>query len=460
MAPNLPTVPNFFDFQLPGIKRGGHKQIIVGLAHAHSSNFNRRRLEGHAYAPWDLLLNGMVHDMQADTFVAAQYCLDGRIAALDASVMTDAGKGTSDKQYTPDFTIIIAIPVLRSAGQPWSLDMDQDLTNWEDVSILYTKTPTLAELKRPPPRRPETLELFTDALNLLLRQAQRQLMLQVSKAFESNPDLTKVALMAVSGAWWTWRIITRAAQDELKSTVTKKTPLPGELAQKHLPVDEISDSEESDTEEEEDSEDEFLEVLAKGKQRAVPLSDRAIRPNPPVLPKYQAPKQKKLTMNDVVAWHPPAPENRGRKPKNNEKKGSTDPDEASSADKQPGTSTTTTGPEKKVKKKFPVQHYKDLGEQVMEFMNKDSNKVKEARTEEWSGVIYLGSPVSNQAMALIHGLIEDTRGSVIAQAVARVADVNDALAAAAAAAEDENDDEWEELESDEHQDNDQGEVGT
>ncbi|RDB20692.1 hypothetical protein Hypma_012305 [Hypsizygus marmoreus] len=380
---NPPAAFDGTDFQLPGIALHGDKQLIIAISHAHSLRFNRRRLEGHLYGPWDIVLNYLVTDMRPNTFVVAQYCLDGKIASLADSVITLAGKGKGNKQHTPDFTIIMTIPVQRNDDLLLSLEINADLTDWEEVYVLFSRTPTLVELKRPPTRRPKSFEVFISGVQKFLQRAQDQLMLQASKVFESQPDCKEVVLIASSGVWWQWKICTHMG---IKEKAIRQPPTHLDQPEESP---ETSEDESSEDEDDEDPDDEY--TVAKGKGPPVPTSSRTIRPRDQLNEKiYKEPKQKKITMNDLTVWNPPEPE---------------------SSDDDEGFSMTADG-----KRKYPVKYFRDLGEPFMETLVNDVEKVKEERTNVWSNIIFLGSPISNQAFYIIHEFLKEVEHVLLEKA--------------------------------------------
>ncbi|RDB20725.1 hypothetical protein Hypma_012322 [Hypsizygus marmoreus] len=395
---------NLSHFQLPGIEQYGDRQLVVSLAYGHSPRFNRRRLEGHIYGSWGNLLNALIEKIRHNTFVVAQHYHDGKtIADLTASVMTDAGRAKGEKDYIPDFTIVIAIPI-QETDFPLSLDIDADLTDWEEVYILFATTPTLVELKRPPTRRPKDLYSFRRELAHSLNEAQEQLMAQATKVFESQPKSQKVVLIAGAGVWWTWGIFTRKFVEE---------------GTDYIPLVLYGGDDNEGDEDRKDTSGDYQEA-GKGKASAVSPSDRTTREKVFIEGTYRGPPPESITDDQLTVFKPPPPGTVNRK-------------------KGKGSSSDTTAKKKKEKVKYPSQHFKTVGKDWMEQLAHDVNQLKEARTDAWSKNIFLGSPISNQALGVIHGFLEDAESLLMAEAEQWVQKENSAHQAAQNTADEQDD---------------------
>ncbi|KAF8231249.1 hypothetical protein L208DRAFT_1033016, partial [Tricholoma matsutake] len=199
------------DFELPGLTQTGPsmERWIVPTAWAYSSKCNNRRLEHPFHGVWDLIFHDLIADLGPYVFVVPQYQIDSLSngpAAPDESVATAAQPDAT--KLTPDFSIVKAHVILRPTA---TMTIDRlPFSSWNEIAAKTFIVPFIAELKRPPTRRPPSAQWFVEALSSTFRIAYRCLEDQVENAFMmQSTNVDRIIMFACVGEWWSWKIATR-----------------------------------------------------------------------------------------------------------------------------------------------------------------------------------------------------------------------------------------------------------
>lgn len=199
------------DFELPGLTQTGPsmERWIVPTAWAYSSKCNNRRLEHPFHGVWDLIFHDLIADLGPYVFVVPQYQIDSLSngpAAPDESVATAAQPDAT--KLTPDFSIVKAHVILRPTA---TMTIDRlPFSSWNEIAAKTFIVPFIAELKRPPTRRPPSAQWFVEALSSTFRNAYRCLEDQVENAFMmQSTNVDRIIMFACVGEWWSWKIATR-----------------------------------------------------------------------------------------------------------------------------------------------------------------------------------------------------------------------------------------------------------
>ena len=204
------------DFTLPGLSHRGLSSWIVAISFAYSGLWNSRRLENHFHSFWNFVLLDLVDDLAPDLIVMPQFQFDtlkDEPLAADTSISTNPQ--TEAKELTPDFSIAAFELVRRyiSDTLPTPPLFPADFNLWRDVQVRMMKIPLIAEIKRPPTRCAKSKDVFFQDLVAQMASARRDLGKQVEHAFNMQPLVNEIVLVACCGEWWSWMISTRVAQE-------------------------------------------------------------------------------------------------------------------------------------------------------------------------------------------------------------------------------------------------------
>ncbi|PPQ79144.1 hypothetical protein CVT25_002877 [Psilocybe cyanescens] len=371
------------DFVLPGSNASGHfdQSLIATIAYAYSRKWNKRRLECHCYAFWNLVLMGLVGDLEPNAVVLPQFSLhDQADPSADVSTLTMADENA--KNITPDFIIGLFKITQRGSTPPDAVLLDATLpfTKWADIEVTAMIIPLLAEIKRPPIRSATSQSEFADSLVNLLDQAKQQLVTQAEYAFQMQPEtVDAIVLLACSGEWWCWRIISRQDLQDLDTN----SDILGDLVV--FPT--VNDLNHGDPVPSEPANDPNYgdpvapEPVATNKKTRRNAS-RTAKEGKKV---YKAPPFPRLTRDDKVRWNKPG---------------------------TPGEPNAAADDVRIAARKIAVdagEHmvYHDLGPENSEKTRADPNVIY--MYIGWSNCIRFGSEVSAQNLYLIHQFISDAR---------------------------------------------------
>jgi hypothetical protein len=106
-----------------------------------------------------------------------------------------------------------------------------DTEKWENLTVTSesqtdnemfhfgVKAVMLTEIKRAPSRHQQNQHAFIHKLNLKLEEAQTQVALQAKRTWANHnaPSWPAVIVLAVSGEWWTWRIVYKQAAQGMQA---------------------------------------------------------------------------------------------------------------------------------------------------------------------------------------------------------------------------------------------------
>ncbi|KAL0958644.1 hypothetical protein HGRIS_013980 [Hohenbuehelia grisea] len=345
-----------------------NEKLQVSLAFSYSWTYNRRRLEGHTYPIWDQIFAAFAA-LDASLVHAPQfpiYTLSPKGFDPDNSFRTiadgDAEEGLPDCALLciryrlrqgadiPKYRALLRGRLSVQLGSlPWA-----ELARWDELVIEYAGIPIFAELKKFPSRTSNNRQrLLVDLSNLLDRaMAQLENYAEILFADPLRRDQDSVVLIAGAGEWYRWRVMKRS-----------ETGIP--KPEKQPPVD-IMDDEDEEEEEDENGSDAEESVLG---DKFLPAEPNNRKNKKTRRRKRNEPTKKQLKALEKTEKEKEADETRVKHWKAQRDAGGDQP--------------------------TPLRHL-DQGldaETVLDDMN---NVVPAAGL--WSGLLFLGSPASNQRM--------------------------------------------------------------
>ncbi|GLB40056.1 hypothetical protein LshimejAT787_0705660 [Lyophyllum shimeji] len=225
-------MPDQTNWQLPGLNPGlnGNRNallpLIVAIVFAYSRRANRRRLEDHFHAFWNLVLGHLIHD-EPQLMLAPQMSVyltneDDLPPGPNVSLDTVAGR---EEERRPDF-IIMGVRLLNFLEGKSTNDYPMfplDFSEWNDM-VFRTATPrAVIELKTPPPRRIDDAAEFTKSLEGRFTDAATDAQAQAMIVFERADyvNMTSLILIIAVGEWWRFRIFTRDEYEDVKQSLEK-----------------------------------------------------------------------------------------------------------------------------------------------------------------------------------------------------------------------------------------------
>lgn len=206
------NLPGDTNYELPGdlanpiALRSRHKMLQA----AYSRRLNPRLMEYIFYAPWSHLFSSLVHDIPR-IFVVPQHVI---YRERDHDPSTDSSDTISAKtkpqtnldSRTPDFGFLSA----KEAFVPTV--SNNDTPPWDEISIEFPFVCLLSEIKRPPSRSTPEPNDFTIKLEGQLFSAMSDLYAVAAIVFADKkrkyqPD--SIILIAVAGEWYKWTELSR-----------------------------------------------------------------------------------------------------------------------------------------------------------------------------------------------------------------------------------------------------------
>ncbi|KAF9258281.1 hypothetical protein L218DRAFT_1080517 [Marasmius fiardii PR-910] len=205
---------------------------LIAITFAHSYTFNPRRLEHFLYGPWSVILNKLISKHSSVLIPAPQYPIYVSSQSLPTS--NDPDKTIPDSTAVGvyvDHAVILPhlslLPQLKDSKSTGSTTLSAFLESisepvvydshewWPKVTIDTVEVPIMVELKRPPTRSPKTIGQFYRQLETLMRLATKQAMEQASCLFScfTYRNQQQVILIAGAGNWWSCRLVTRKSKD-------------------------------------------------------------------------------------------------------------------------------------------------------------------------------------------------------------------------------------------------------
>jgi hypothetical protein len=258
--------------------------LIVPTAWAYSSEHNNRRLEHHFHGMWNIVFQDLIHDLRPYVFVVPQYKIDsidhGPVRPDDSIATIAQSKA---EELIPDFAILKGHVIPRRTATT-SINNTQ-FTLWNNFKVKKVIVPIIAELKRPPTRRPLSLDVFIEELVSLFEKAYDCLEEQVEKLFETQPNIEERMLIACVGEWWSWKVVTRDTT----------AILPGS-----------SDEDPNDSSgESDDPKDPDYRPSARSEKTPNPREKVARKAKDDIKPRYTNSRVKPLGPSDMVSYTPP-----------------------------------------------------------------------------------------------------------------------------------------------------------
>ncbi|CAA7257373.1 unnamed protein product [Cyclocybe aegerita] len=290
-------IDNGSNFRLPGLVSHADNvaRLITAMSFSYSGLQNPRLLECYFYAPWGQCLSHLIEDVGPETFINPQHKLAPfdrtsiqawlkqkqkekddvkmfeqqrkanmlgkpwpvatpstaptpgpplRVIAPADQVNVGESSATEErdddnddgdddllaeipfetlpdqkaKEKSPDFSILKAIKFInRLTGDIITPeDFPKNPADWDIVRIAATRVLLLAELKPPASRHSKDETHFQLVLDNNLQKAGLQAIDQAELAFTADEKLDSVIALAVSGEWWMWNLVTRASVPSLE----------------------------------------------------------------------------------------------------------------------------------------------------------------------------------------------------------------------------------------------------
>lgn len=197
--------PSKREFLLPGVQRHPRvtsTKLMYATILAYSSTNNTARVEHITYSIWNHILVALTDDRE-DLVVAPQWLV--RLFTAHDQDLGDTSFDTQPNTRTtrilvPDFAVI----QMKRKNSETPLPL---LRLWRQVKLKQCPVPVLVEAKRPPSRR--IADTNFRATKEIINRAQKDASNQASYLFSRKISQPWVIIIASSGKWWRWRIVTK-----------------------------------------------------------------------------------------------------------------------------------------------------------------------------------------------------------------------------------------------------------